>query len=748
MYNGRDGVIMLTYSAHSLEGKPESEWQSLEAHLLNTALLACSFADAFGSGDLACALALLHDYGKATKGFQARLDGAKTRVDHSTAGGLEAKRLYGEALGKILAYAILGHHAGLADAGSEHSPDESALEFRLAHPPREAPDPTVLNALPLPKALRFPFPGASTGAFSISFLIRMLFSALVDADSLNTESFCDPEKALLRQPGLAIEALKEKLDAYLQERFSGRPVEDDHSKGAEIQRLRGDILKTCREARLPRGVYTLTVPTGGGKTFSSLSLALNHAAANGMRRVIYAIPFTSIIEQNADEFKKALGAENVLEHHSNADFDKRAEDEDRQKLSRMRLSTENWDAPLVVTTNVQFFESLFACRRSRCRKLHNIAGSVIILDEAQMLDSDFLKPCIAALNELVRHCRCTVILCTATQPALSGYFPADQRPREIMAEPLKLYEAFRKVAVTREGALSLESLAERIVQERQALCIVNTRGAAAELYGLIAKEPGVFHLSARMTAAHRSQKIAQIKKLLDDKQPCRVVSTQLVEAGVNLDFPVVYRAEAGLDSIVQAAGRCNREGKLPGGGQMRVFSLQGQTLRGWFSRTAAYGREVMDAFPEDPLSPGAIARYFEMLYAMHDKGLDAKGIMQAMDSGDAARNLRFDFKTVARDFQLIEDNTFTILIPHDDESKEIAGRLKAGLISRGDLRRLGRYGVQVYDNELKELVRTGSVERVKDSDAYLLTDLNLYDGVERGLLHIDENSFRSDFLHI
>mgnify|MGYP000940659859 CR=1 FL=1 len=739
----------MTYSAHSLEGRPESEWQSLEAHLTETAQLAREFSDIFGAGALAEALALLHDYGKSTGRFQERLKGKAARVDHSTAGGQEAMRRYGNAFGRLLAYCIIGHHAGLANAGSEFSADESALKFRLTRPLKDAPDPAVLAALPLPppKALALPFRDQQSGAFSIAFLTRMLFSALVDADSLNTERFTSPDRALLRHPGLPIDALSDRLNEYLNRRFTRRPPEDDTTKAAQILRLRRGILETCWAASLPQGIYTLTVPTGGGKTFSSLTLALNHATQHGLRRVIYAIPFTSIIEQNAQQFKDALGAENVLEHHSNATFDEE-ENEDNQALLRMRLSSENWDAPVVVTTNVQFFESLFACRRTRCRKLHNIAGSVIVLDEAQMLDSDFLKPCLAALSELVRHYHCTVILCTATQPALGGVFPADMRPREIMEDPLALYEAFRKVRATREGEISLEALKERIASERQALCIVNTRGAAAELYGLLAKEPGVFHLSARMTATHRTQKIEEIKSRLRDGQPCRVVSTQLVEAGVDLDFPVVYRAEAGLDSIVQAAGRCNREGRLPEGGQLHVFSLEGHPLRGWFNRTANYGREVMDRFPEDPLSPEAIARYFEMLYAMHAGGLDAKEIMKALDSGEGAKNLNFDFKKVAEDFHLIEDNTHPLLIPHDAESLEITRRLRAGFASRADLRKLGRYGVQVYDNEWKELVRTGSAEPVQGSDAYLLTDLNLYDKKERGLLHIDENGLRTDFLNI
>ena len=731
----------MQYYAHSLDSRPDNEWQSLTAHLKGTAELAGAFADDFGAGILARAAALLHDYGKATKSFQARLRGTFAKVDHSTAGGQEAVRRYGKCFGHFLSYAILGHHAGLPDAGSDQSLDGTLIR-RLSQRLKETPDPDVLASLP--ETLQLPFKDlAHVDPFSIAFLIRMIYSTLVDADSLDTERFCDRGKFALRSPGASMKELSVRLARYLSGRFPQLPA-GDPSQGSHISRLRSQILaQSAACGTLPQGVYTLTVPTGGGKTFSSLSFALNHADAHGLSRVIYAIPFTSIIEQNAAEFIAALGDENVLEHHSSVSFGD-GEDDDDQSL-RLRLTAENWDAPLIITTNVQFFESLFSSRRSKCRKLHNIAGSVIVLDEAQMLPSDFLRPCLAALAELVRHYRCTVVLCTGTQPALSDYFPADLRPREIMEAPLALYEAFRKVRIEREGTLSLSELAERIVGERQALAILNTRGAAAEAYALIAGEPGAFHLSARMTAVHRSRKIHEIKDCLKDGAPCRVVSTQLVEAGVNLDFPVVYRAQAGLDSIVQAAGRCNREGKLREGGQVRVFALEGQTLRGWFSRTAQYGREAMDAFPEDPLSPDAIARYFSMLYNMHPQGLDAKGILAALGSGSGPKNLRFPFKSVDRDFQLIEDNTHTILIPHDDESLVLAGRIRAGFASRADLRRLGRYGVQVYDGELKELLKTHSVEPV--GGAYLLIDLSLYDAKERGLLHIDEGGYRNDFLY-
>ncbi len=727
------------YYAHSMEERPEEEWQRLETHLLETSQLSEDFASQFGAGALGRACGLLHDRGKATSRFLARLRGNPARVDHSTAGGREAIRRYGEGLGTLLAYVVLGHHAGLPNGGSTAGTDGS-LRQRLAIESEDPPQRLTDIENQLPKTLFYPFHDRATSPFSVAFLVRMLYSALVDADSLNTEQFCQPSQAALRGSSTSVEELAARLETWLLQRFPTPSEPMPKTKQAQIQQLRSEILWKCTEAAaLPRGIYTLTVPTGGGKTFSSLSFALNHAACQGMRRVIYAIPFTSIIEQTAGQFKAALGEENVLEHHSNADFG-RGEDEDDQALARMRLSAENWDAPVVVTTNVQFFESLFANRRSRCRKLHNIAGSVIILDEAQAFDPDYLKPCLAALEELVRHYGCTVVLCTATQPALDRYFSPDLQPRELMERPQELYEAFRKVSATLDGTLTMEDLAGRLRAQRQVLCIVNTRSNAAELYGHIRSSGDAYHLSARMTATHRTQKIGEIKATLAVGRSCRVVSTPLVEAGVDLDFPVVYRAMAGLDSIVQAAGRCNREGKLAGEGQTHVFSLLGQKLPGHFSVAAEHGQEIIEQFPDDPLSPAAVERYFQLHYALEASKLDKKDILKAFDEGGKA--LLFPFRTVAEAFRLIEDNAATVFVPHDKAGEELAAKLRAGFATRMDMRKLGRYGVQVYDNELRELIRTGSVTGV--DGGYLLTDLSLYDREERGLLHVDEGGYRTE----
>lgn len=390
----------------------------------------------------------------------------------------------------------------------------------------------------------------------------MLFSALVDADFLDTEAYYDGLRdhraARSRYPGLR--QLREQLNQHLEALGS-------RSRGP-INELRAEILSHARgRATDAPGSFSLTVPTGGGKTLASLAFALDHAVHHGLARIIYQIPYMSIVEQTATVFREALQSEHggdadfVVEHHSTFDEDRVGSREGREKL---RLAMQNWDAPIIVTTAVQFFDSLFANRPSNCRKLHNIARSVIILDEAQTLPLQYLRPCVAALDELARNWRASVVLCTATQPQLSK---SDQLPegfeelRELAPEPTRLYEAFKRTRIVQQGFLSDSELAKRLAGSPRVLCIVNTRRHARELYETLQDLPGTFHLSTLMCAHHRRDQLGSVRDSLKSGATVRLIATSLVEAGVDLDFPVVWRAEAGLESIIQAAGRCNREGK-------------------------------------------------------------------------------------------------------------------------------------------------------------------------------------------
>ncbi|MGE5553381.1 MAG: CRISPR-associated helicase Cas3' [Betaproteobacteria bacterium] len=703
------------YYAHS-KGNDKSAWQLLKDHLESVAGLSEGFAEKFGAGRLGNAAGVLHDIGKYSHAFQQRLEGSPVRVDHSTAGAKEALERYGKALGTLLAYVIAGHHAGLPDYGDVA--DDASLAARLKKD--QLPEWRAFQqdqlAFPTLEQLCLPVkPSVFGTGFSVHFFIRMLYSCVVDADFLDTERALNERAATTRGGCLEPRELLGRLERFLTRNYSRVP-------NTAINHCRAEILKSCREkAQQPPGLFSLTVPTGGGKTLSSLAFALHHAVLHGLERVVYVIPFTSIIEQNAAIFRKAVGSECVLEHHSNFQHPDETSDDYLDVPFKLRLATENWDAPVIVTTNVQFFESLFANRSSRCRKLHNLARSVIILDEAQMLPTHLLKPSLAALCELSANYGSSVLLCTATQPALNGLLPNATQPVEIIEDPPKLYEAFRRVEVSYVGRCEDEDVVSELLGYEQVLCIVNTRSHARELYERIKGAEGAFHLSARMCAAHRSQKLSAIRQALREGRPCRVVSTQLIEAGVDVDFPVVYRAAAGIDSIVQAAGRCNREGRREKA-QVFVFEPTGHLLRGWFNRTASVTAMVMRSI-RDPISLEAVERYFALLYDLEGDGLDEKRILARIEEG--AKQLAFPFSEVAQDFKLIENEMVPIVVPWDKHSQELIREIPYTATPHRLIRQLQPYVVQVYPNEFSALSKAGQVE-TEGGILHVLRDGSLY----------------------
>jgi len=683
------------------------------------------------------------------------------RVDHSTAGARHAAANWGGA-GKLLAYCIAGHHAGLPDGRSN---DEGSLEHRLDPKRRVIADCAAWSACLGPEIQPTPpgfdcCPFATTQdklGFRLAFFLRMLFSCLVDADRLDAEAAGDEqsrERSACRGGYPAIAELRARLDMFLASKTA-------QANPTEVNRIRAEVLARCRtEAKRTPGLFSLTVPTGGGKTLSSLAFALEHAQRHGLERIVYVIPFTSIIEQNAAVFRAALGDSNgdiVIEHHSNL-VPAGGEDDDRP-----HPATENWDAPVVVTTAVQFFESLFAARAGRCRKLHNLAKSVIILDEAQMLPLPFLRPCVEALRELTASYRASVVLCTATQPALNapvgegeGLKDGLTGVREIVADPLALHQALKRVQVHRLGRLTDAALAERLAKERQVLCIVPTRRMARELFeALRAASPEacgatdetgggacenantgaareVFHLSALMCPQHRTETLGRIRAALLAGQPCRVVSTTLVEAGVDLDFPVVYRAEAGLDSIAQAAGRCNREGKHKKG-EVYVFEPEAGLPPGMFRRSAQAGQSVAEIHESDLLHPDAVRDYFlELYWRTGVKELDAKDIVRR--TGETAADCLFPFREIERDFQLIDTPTQGLIIPYDDTARGLVRRLHAlepDQRAAGLMRRLQRHTVSLYARDFARLEQAGAIGPAcstgPGAQVYVLSNMGLYD---------------------
>lgn len=709
----------MIYFAHSGSQANKSDWQTLQDHLQVVASIAKHNARYFGAEELAYLVGLLHDLGKYTPEFQARLEGSPNKVEHATAGAKVAAEILPEPFYKLISYAIAGHHAGLAN-GINEGDGRSSLEARLKQTfgkelcrldteawRKELSLPEVNQLLPKIQ----PHPDHANHGFQFAFLIRMIFSCLVDADFIDTDKFYKKleAKPWLRGGYPELGDLKCVFDAYLQDKSV-------NSKPTKVNQLRQDILTTARKrSHLPPGLFTLTVPTGGGKTFSSMAFALDHALAHDMRRIIYVIPFTSIIEQNAKVFREAfgeLGESSVLEHHSNFD-DRHIKNEDTQ--DKLKLAMENWDMPIVVTTAVQFFESLFADRPSRCRKLHNISGSVIILDEAQTLPLKFLKPVMAAIDELARNYGCSVVLCTATQPALCepDFNKGFENVREIAPNPAQLFEELSLVSVSHLGELDDEKLSERIQTNEQILTIVNNRRHAQSLFQELKEKKieGVFHLTTLMCAAHRVQTLNVIRERLKNNQPCRVISTSLIEAGVDVDFPCVMRAEAGLDSIAQAAGRCNRERlKTKEDSHVWVFKSPDWNVPPELDGLAAGMRSVFRRGYDNLLGQEAIREYFSEVYWRKGDELDQKQLMKMHQ--DHAPKMTFPFQTIAKEFRMIESFMQPIFVSFDEEAEALLAQLKTTDEVGKVLRKLQPYIVQIPQKGFEALQMAGVIQTV------------------------------------
>jgi CRISPR-associated endonuclease/helicase Cas3 len=702
--------------------------QELQEHLLGTARMAEGFASAFESGSWGYAEGIGHDTGKATEAWQrylctksgydedAHLETKAGKQEHSAPGAKLIEETFGKGIGRILSYCIAGHHAGLADwLGSQ-----GALAFRLQNTSSEEIPDEYREQVSRHRPAQPPWTFESAG-LDMSLWIRMLFSCLVDADFLDTESYMSPQKKTDRG---AYQPLSELLGRFNEHMAEMTKAALDTADTA-VNRARQQVLADCRSAaRLEPGLFSLTVPTGGGKTLSSMAFALEHAVKYGKERVIYVIPYTSIIEQNADVFRMALGNDQVVEHHSNLDDD--------DSTSRSRLAAENWDAPIIVTTSVQFFESLFAARTSRCRKLHNIANSVVILDEAQLVPVEYLEPILAAMKLLCEHYKVSFVICTATQPAFEKqddfpFFPGFTKGtvREIIRDVPTLYNGLRRVEVQAptdyRTPITWNDLATDIKKSDQALCIVSDRRSCRELYALLPQ--GSYHLSALMCPQHRSDVIAKIKENLKAGESVRMVSTQLVEAGVDIDFPVVYRAMAGLDSIAQAAGRCNREGKLNKDGKFGrvvVFIPPRKAPVGILRKASETATRMLEAGLDDPIDHSVFAPYFSELYWMANS-LDGKGIIELLTPDIAECGIQF--RSAAEAFRIIDDSMQgTILVPYG-EGEKLIGELKALGPERWLLRKLQRYSVNIYANQFADLRNRGSIEEVSPGIFVLICDI-------------------------
>jgi CRISPR-associated endonuclease/helicase Cas3 len=721
----------MNYIAHIKNtGNGIFEIQSLEDHLKGTSSLAEKFASKFNNPGWGKLLGLWHDLGKYSDEFQEYIrkntgyeEGEKLgKNDHTSAAAILAREILPDHWPPV-SYCIAGHHAGLHNWLPEPGVSGDLCDRLKKNELLER----IRNRVPngLLKEFNFEKPcGKSLTPEQINLWIRMLFSTLVDADFLDTESFMRPESFKLREQYDSLQVLKERFDIHIDKIHATYPQ-------TAVNIIRNKILNDCIEsAQIKPGFFSITVPTGGGKTLSSMAWALSHGLKYNKTRIIFAIPYTSIITQTAQIYRSIFGEYNVVEQHSNLDEDINTQER--------KLAAENWDAPIIVTTNVQLFESLYSNRTSQCRKLHNIVNSIIILDEAQMLPPEFLRPILCMLKGLVENFNVSLLFSTATQPALTGRIGGkgqyafegivSDSVREIVSDTQKLTEDLRRVKIKLPENINKPDdwklIADELIQHEQVLCIVNTRKQCRELYNLMPE--GTIHLSRLMCTAHIMDTIIEIKLRLSEKNPVRVISTQLIEAGIDIDFPVVYRAVAGLDSIAQCAGRCNREGKLNQEnrlGLMKVFVPPEGTPSGLIRKGADTFKELLTTKHADSLlEPQTFIDYFKLFYCKIEN-FDKPDIKNLL--WDDGIDMKFQFATASRKFRLIDDkNSHTILVNYKDGDNLIQLLKRKGPES-WLMRKLQHYAVSVNERDFAEIKKAGLI--VEMHGCWLQDYSKLYD---------------------
>lgn len=698
--------------------------QLLIDHLENVAKMTAAFAKKFSSEEFGYVIGLLHDIGKYSNAFQRRIRGNNERVDHSTAGLQLSYEEFQQHIALILGFCIAGHHGGLPDIGTNIDYKETpTLLGRLkkdledySNYKSEIRIPKTINLDAIKKILQ----NSDSEDFSLSFYIRMLFSCLVDADFLDTESFMKPNinRGIIYDYNLMWKQLKKHLEKF-------------KNKKGFINKKRQEILKkSIKCAEESKGIFRLTVPTGGGKTLTSMAFALSHLLKHKMDRIIYVIPYTSIIEQTGKVFREIFGSDFVLEHHYNFNFEETEDGELTDQMQMFKLATENWDYPIIITTNVQFFESLFSNRTSSTRKLHNICNSVIIFDEVQMFPYDFLKPVLRGIKELVTNYSCSALLCSATQPNFEAVIN-QFNIFDIIDDAVELNEVFRRTKIKNIGNISDKELVEKIKNHKQALIIVNTKRKANKLKELLS-DKNCYCLSTLITPKDREIAINNIKNSLLNKEDCLVISTQIVEAGVDIDFPVVYREISGIDSIVQAAGRCNREGKIDFG-EVNVFCFEDYkpTKSDYLNQGVALGQMFIKEF-DDILNLNVISKYFNHIFSV--RNLDKQRILDCFKRENG--EIEFNYKTAAEKFSLIDDEKYPVIIPNEQNRKHLES-LAYSSNYKNILRMLQTDTVLLYNYELQKLFQGKKVKPIIDQ-IFVLTDYLLYDPKSGLNIYYDE----------
>jgi len=729
-------------------GPGNPAWHLLLDHILAVAEMARDFAQPFGGAALAEQVGLWHDVGKANPDFQDYLrrchadpDHKGRGPDHKAAGALLAQRFF-----PPLALLVQGHHGGMSSKTDLATWLEEKKQLTVSGTETLAIE-AATNALrPLLPGIE-PTERPQTPAYvrderSAEFFLRMLFSALVDADFLDTEAHRNPQKGARRGSAITLATLLERFERNQSKLLGG---------AGPVNQARDAMYAHCLAAAAHApGLFRLAMPTGGGKTRAGMGFGLHHAVRHNKRRVIVAVPYISITEQTAQEYRAIFHDHDderpiVLEHHSGADAARNEADDYRPDVTWSRLAAENWDAPIVVTTTVQLFESLFGSRTGKCRKLHRLADSVIILDEAQSLPTDLLTPILDGLRELCTNYGATVVLSTATQPAFDSVKIFKDLPAyDIVPDAARYFTALSRVRYEwrTEQPTHWSEIADMLSAEKQALVVVNTKGDALTLLDALGDDPVVLHLSTLLCGAHRRDVIAEIKRRLKNGEPCRLVSTQVIEAGVDLDFPLVLRALGPLDRIIQAAGRCNREGKLPEKGRVIVFlSEEGRMPPGVYRASTQITSSLIKAGPLNLDDPRAVGIYFQRLYHTFKDPhghLDKKGIQ--------ALRQDWNFAEVAQRMRLIEEDTEDVIVPYGDANARatvqaaIAELRRQEGSARGALRRLQPYLVSVRTKAAEAYRRQGWIEPVlPESKLALGIWRGVYDAT-RGLIADDDRS--------
>lgn len=726
--------------------------QSIEEHCLNVARLARELIyedeDSCGLKDLAYNAGLLHDFGKYRPDFQRYILAASganpsgkvpPKAPHAIVGAIEAQRLFDDPMiADTLAYCISGHHRGLYD--------HNEMERRLRHGEHKRWC-DACERLTSVENLETADCDDVDEPDDLQMAIRMLFSALVDADRLDTERFMTPdlsaERLRIRGNYASLSTLRERLRAKT-ESFSSAP-------DTPVNRARAYFLRSCRThgAESDPDIYTLSLPTGAGKTISSMAWALEMAIRNHHDRIIYVIPYTSIITQTAMVFREIFGEENILEHHSEVVVEQQTEDDKScEQMSRLKFLTENWDAPIILTTNVQFFESLFASKPAKCRKVHSIANSVIVMDEVQALPEGFLSPIFSAISTLSGAFHCSILCCSATQPVYDEDLNSPNTKGEkypplvirgdLVPREAKYFAPFDRVDYHLEPqTVTSQELAERLAAEHSVLCVVNSRKDAGQVYRALRDLPKVnadevIHLSRSMCSAHLRRAIETIKERMREGEPTKVISTQLIEAGVDLDFPCVWRAHSGLGSIIQAGGRCNREGKMEQRGQVFVFSLtDGSKPFGNIARGCNATNDLLPKLSDkktSPTDPEVIAEYYRRYFA-RITNFDTQSIAQDLTEDSEYIN----FESAAERFKLIDDKgTFPVIVPYREEGKALVRKIRnPKLLSREDYHRMQEYSVSLRQGDYTTLLGHGNIEQIQwgEDSISVLVDDECYDSI-------------------